>query len=100
MKKHRANPTVKGWRGVGDGILATDYGPLYYRTKNGKQAMRFNVTTESRNRLGLRERCQKYADELWMPEHLYDEQAADFVLDGFNRMVAGELELLVVKRVE
>ena len=58
---------------------------------------KFIVTAEGQNRLGLRERCQQFADEQWVAVHLPSEQAAESVLKEFKRLVRQELELLEVK---
>jgi len=57
----------------------------------------FSVSTEGPNRLGLRELCQRYADDQWLPAHATPEQAAAIVLDTFKRAVAAELEMLAVE---
>jgi hypothetical protein len=57
---------------------------------------RFTVASEGDNRLGLRELCQRFAEDLWVPAHLTDEQAAAFALDQFRRTVLVELEMLEV----
>jgi hypothetical protein len=57
---------------------------------------RFTVSSEGSSRLGLRELCQRFADNLWVPDHLTDEQAAAFALDQFRRTVLAELEMLGV----
>jgi hypothetical protein len=59
--------------------------------------LNFTATTEGPNRLGLRELLQRYADEQWVAVHLTPKQAAESVLDCFNRAVAGELELLYLE---
>jgi hypothetical protein len=56
----------------------------------------FTVTSEGNNRLGLRELCQRFTGELWVPVHLNDKQAAAFPLDQFRRTVLAELEMLDV----
>jgi hypothetical protein len=57
---------------------------------------RFVVTTEGSDKLGLRQLCQDCINDLWIPAHLDDEQAAAFALDWFRRAVLAELELLEV----
>ena len=54
--------------------------------------MRFRVTTEGQNHLGIRELCQAHVDDLWVPAHLLSHEAAQFALDHFKRMVLGELK--------
>ena len=61
---------------------------------------RFVASTEGRNRLGMKELCQKFLDELQMPTCLTKDEAAQYVLDLFKRSVASELEMLDVKCVE
>jgi hypothetical protein len=48
------------------------------------------ATTESQNRLGLRELLQTYADEQCVASHLSRQQAAASVLDSFKRAVRQE----------
>ena len=57
----------------------------------------FVVSTEGENRLGMRELCQRFADDEWVADHLTDEEAAESVLDRFKRAVRAELELLTVE---
>jgi hypothetical protein len=61
---------------------------------------KFIVTTESQNRLGLRELCESYANDQWIAAHMTPEQAAESVLDCFRRAVLAELEMLEVSCVE
>ena len=61
---------------------------------NGKTMRRFIVTTEGQNRLGLRELCERYANEQWVAAHMTPEQAAASVLECFKLAVHQELELL------
>ena len=55
------------------------------------------ATTEGPNKLGFRELLQRYADEQWLASHMTDEQAAESVLDCFNRAIAQELQLLALE---
>ena len=64
------------------------------------QSVEFIVTTEGPDRLGLRDLCQRFADERWTAGHMTPEQAAESVLDEFKRAVRQELELLQVEGVE
>ena len=57
----------------------------------------FVLSTKGENRLGLRELCQRFADDEWVADHLTDEEAAESVLDRFKRAVRAELELLTVE---
>ena len=59
--------------------------------------MKFRVSTEGQDKLGLRELCEKHVNDLWIPNHLLPHEAVDFALDHFKRMVVGELEMLVVE---
>ena len=59
--------------------------------------MKFRVTTEGQNQLGLRELCERNVNDLWMPDHLLPHEAEQFALDHFKRAVMAELELLVVE---
>jgi hypothetical protein len=61
------------------------------------EEMRFRVTTEGQNQSGLREFCERYVNDLWMPDHLLPHEAKDFALDHFKRAVMAELEMLVVE---
>jgi hypothetical protein len=45
--------------------------------------MHFTVTTEGQNRLNL----QHAAEAQWIPAHYMPQEAAEFVLDQFRRMV-------------
>jgi hypothetical protein len=47
--------------------------------------MRFKVTTEGIDRLGLVEICQRIADQQWLPAHMLSHEAAESVLDAFKR---------------
>jgi hypothetical protein len=60
------------------------------------EEMRFRVSTEGQNQSGLREFCERYVNDLWMPDHLLPHEAEQFALDHFNRAVIAELEMLVV----
>lgn len=62
--------------------------------------MRFTVTTEGRDSLGLRQLAENFANSQWVPEHYTPEHAAEFVLDQFKRTVAAEIELLTVSCTE
>jgi|GEM_PF-4526299 len=62
--------------------------------------IRFVATSDGRNRLGMKELCQEFVNELQMPTCLTKDEAAHYVLDLFKRSVASELELLDVKCVE
>jgi hypothetical protein len=57
----------------------------------------FTVSTEGQNRLGLRELCQRFADEQWVADHLTSKQAAESVLREFKRAARAELEMLEMK---
>jgi hypothetical protein len=59
--------------------------------------MKFRVTTEGQNQSGLREFCERYVNDLWMPDHLLPHEAKEFALDHFKRAVMAELEMLVVE---
>jgi hypothetical protein len=59
--------------------------------------MKFVVTTEGRDSLGLRALVQGFAESQWIPTHYTPEQAVEFVLDQFRRTVAAELEMIEVK---
>ena len=58
--------------------------------------MKFTVKTEGRNKLNLRQLCEDYANNLWVPDHLTADQAAEFAYDQFEKTVLTELKLLVV----
>jgi hypothetical protein len=57
----------------------------------------FTAKSEGRNRLGLREMLQRYADEQWVAVHMTNRQASESVIDCFKRVVSQELELLDLK---
>jgi len=61
--------------------------------------MKFKVTTDEQNRLGLAELCERFANEQWLTAHMLADEAEESVLDAFRRAVAGELELLSVQVV-
>ena len=58
--------------------------------------MKFDVRTEQPGPLAIHELLQRHANELWVPEHLDDSQAAAFVLDHFRRQFASELAMVTV----
>ena len=60
---------------------------------------RFTVMTEISNRLNLRQLCEEFVNNLWLPTHLTPEQAADFAADYFRRTVLSELKLLIISSV-
>jgi hypothetical protein len=62
--------------------------------------MRFVVMTEGSNRLGLAQLFQNWVNDLWIPAHLDDEQAAAFALDYFKRAILAELELLDISTIK
>lgn len=57
---------------------------------------RFDVATESPDRLDLRGLCEMHVHSLWMPAHLLPHEAEEFALDHFKRMVLADLEMLMV----
>jgi hypothetical protein len=59
--------------------------------------MRFTVTTTKPGPLAIHELLERHANELWMPMHLTDEQAAAFVLDHFRRQVESELQMVEIR---
>lgn len=61
---------------------------------------RFIVTTEGSNKLNLRQLCEHFINDTWVPTHLTPEQAAEFALDYFRRTVLAELEMLEVTTEE
>lgn len=66
------------------------------RMEGRSELQRFVVTTEGKNRLGLRELCERFVNDLWVPAHLADEQAAAFAVDQFRRTLLAELEMIDV----
>lgn len=58
--------------------------------------MRFHVTTEAKDPLDLRGLCEKFCNELWVPEHVDPEEKARFALDCFRRTVQEGLRMLEV----
>lgn len=67
---------------------------------SGGTSMRFKVTTEGPDRLGLRQLAETFANDQWLPARLTPKQAEEIVLDQFRRAVAMELELLLVSCTE
>jgi hypothetical protein len=61
---------------------------------------RFTAKTEGQNRLGLRELCEAWCNDQWVAAHMTPDQAAESLLDCFQRAVRQELELLEVDRLE
>ena len=56
--------------------------------------MTFRVTATRPDTFKLETLCQKYADNLWIPDHLSTEEKESFALDQFKRAVMGEVEML------
>jgi len=56
--------------------------------------MKFDVQTTNPGPLAIHELMQWHANELWVPEHLYEEQAAAFVLDHFRQQIEAELAMV------
>ena len=48
----------------------------------------------------LRQACEEFINDAWVPSHLTPEQAVHFVLDHFKRTVLSELKLLDVAVVD
>ena len=61
---------------------------------------RFVVSAEGSNRLGLRDLCEWFVNDLWVPSHLTEEQAAAFALDHFRPTLLAELEMIEVSCME
>ena len=59
--------------------------------------MRFTVYTEATDELNLRETFERFANDLWIPDHLTERQAARFALDLFRRSLLDELDSLRVR---
>jgi hypothetical protein len=59
----------------------------------------FTAHSEGPDRTGVRALAQAYFDQLWIPTHLTQDQAREFVLDQFKRAVLADLELLGVQQV-
>lgn len=49
-----------------------------------REARQFTATNEGQSRLGLRDLCERFVNDLWIPAHLTDEQALDFAVDYFK----------------
>jgi hypothetical protein len=47
-------------------------------------AGRIRGTTEGRNTLGLAELCERFANELWIPDHMLPHEVEASVLDQFS----------------
>lgn len=58
--------------------------------------MKFRVQTTKPGPLASHELVARHANELWVPEHLDDQQAAAFVLDHFRRQIEAELAMITV----
>ena len=56
--------------------------------------MRFTVHHHGQDKLGLMALLQRYADEQWVGKHYSEEQAAEAVMDRFQRAVRAELEMI------
>jgi hypothetical protein len=50
--------------------------------------------TEQPGPLAIHEILRRHANEMWVPNHLDNTQAAAFVLDHFGRQIAAELALV------
>ena len=61
---------------------------------------RFTVTSEGSDRLHLRQLCEEFINDLWLPAHLTPEQAAAFAAYYFRRAVLSELKMLEVTITE
>ena len=48
--------------------------------------MKFIVTTEGANRLGLAELCQRFTNEQWLPAHMLPHEATESVLEAFMKL--------------
>ncbi len=58
--------------------------------------MKFKIETEQPGPLAIHELLRLHANELWVPNHFNDGQAAAFVLDHFRRQVVAELAMVTV----
>jgi hypothetical protein len=58
--------------------------------------MKFKFETEQPSPLAIHELLLRHANELWMPDHFNDGQAAAFVLDHFRRQVMADLAMVTV----
>ena len=59
--------------------------------------MTFRVTATGSDTFKLATLCQKYANSLWIPDHLCTVEKEAFILDQFKRAVLGEVEMLEVQ---
>jgi hypothetical protein len=66
------------------------------RTRNDLKS----ILTVWTNRLRLSEICQRYVDELWLPDLCSAEQAAASAHDQFKRAVLAEIELLALQWIK
>lgn len=62
--------------------------------------MPFTVTTESRDRLALRQLCENCANGQWLLDHCRSEQKDTIVLGQFKRAVSAEMDLLEVRFID
>ena len=58
--------------------------------------MRFTVLSEGHDELNLRQTFEEFANNLWIPDHLSEKQAAEFALDCFRRAFLMDLDMLRV----
>lgn len=61
---------------------------------------RFTVSTEGRRDLNMRALAESFVNQLWTPDHLTPEQAANFAHDSFRRTVLAELKMLTIAHVD
>lgn len=59
--------------------------------------MQFTVQHHGQDKLGLVALLQRYADDQWVGKHYSERQAAEAVMDRFQRALRAELEMIEVR---
>ena len=59
--------------------------------------MTFRVTATGSDTFKLATLCQKYANSLWIPDHLCTVEKEAFILDQFKRAVQGGVAMIEVQ---
>ena len=60
--------------------------------------MPFVVTTERPGTLAIHELLERFANDLWLPAHLSDEQKVGYILFHFREQIAVELANVKIGR--
>ena len=59
--------------------------------------MQFTTTTAQPGPLAIHELLQHHANNLWVPDHLTESQAAAFVLEHFRKQIDAELRRVQIE---